>query len=198
MKRFFNKIILIFLLIIIQMIPVSNAVVGGSVNVDKTEVKQGETFNIYVTLDVVSEAYDIKFEVDKKELIATTEVVPTVSGNKLSGTNRIYLIQIDEAENRTKYPVGTKVACMRYKVSDTATIGDEVEIIVIGDIVGENNSENSIYESKKIKIVRKEKVEDEKQDDQDKKDDSSTDEKLPNTGKRDKINSANRCICSYN
>ena len=46
--------------------------------------------------------------------------------------------------------------------------------------------------------MRKEKVEDEKQDNQDKKDDSSTDEKLPNTGKRDKINSANRCICSYN
>lgn len=199
--RKIRKVIFLLLILMIQLIPVSNAAAGGTVSVDKTEVEQGSTFEVYVALNVISEAYDIKFNVNDSSLIEKTEVVNTIKDNKLSGNNRIYLVQIAEESSRTKYPVGTKIACMRYTIDDEAKVGSEIIISVSGDIVGENNSENTVNEEKKIKIVEKKEepktekpegkpkeetpeAEKPKIEDQNKKDDTIANKKHPNTGNK--------------
>lgn len=177
-----RRVIMLLLILMLQIIPISNAATGGTIGIDKTEVEQGSTFEVYVNLSVVSEAYDIKFEVNDSNLIEKTEVINTISDNKLSGNNRIYLVQIAEESSRTKYPVGTKIACMKYTVNDEATVGSEITVSVIGDIVGENNSENTLNEVKKIKVV--EKKEETKAQNSEEKDDTIADKNHPNTGNK--------------
>ena len=177
MRKNIIKIIGIFTILILQLVSISNAAVGAQAKKDVTEVEQGKTFDVYITLDVVSEAYDIKFNVNDSSLISKSEVVPTIEGNKLSGNNRIYLVQIDSAENRIKHQVGTKIACMRYTVAENAKVGSEIEVSVTGDIVGENNSQNTINDTIRVKVIEA------KKDNQKGKDPTTADKDLANGGK---------------
>ena len=181
MKKRLIKIIILSFVILIQYVSTCFASVGAKAKTDTLEVEQGATFDVYVTLDVQSEAYDIKFNLNEADLVSKSEVIKTIEGNKLSGENRIYLLQIDSAENRIKYPVGTKIACMRYTVAENASIGKTIEINVTGDIVGDNNSENSINEIVKVKVIEKSSEKDEEKK-KNETDNTLSNEKLPNTG----------------
>ena len=151
MKNKFLKLIVLTFLIILLYIPSSYAA-GATVKASKTEIKPGDTVELYVDLSTTSIGYDIKFSESNKSLISSSEVVSKIGQGD---TSRIYLIQIESEENRVKHPAGTRIATLKYKIADTAKAGDTLTINVKGDIAGESSAEkNTMDESVTLKVAQ--------------------------------------------
>jgi len=126
---------------------------GGKISTNKSKVKPGETFELYVELSENSTAYE--FNISEN----TSEVATKTIKNKIGegDANTIYLLQL--SENQKEYSAGTKVATLEYKVSDNAKDGDVIEITVKGKIAGITSEEKYEMEEKvKVTIEEQEEV----------------------------------------
>ena len=153
MKKIVVSIIALILIISMINVPISKADVGATVGSDKTTVKPGETFDVFVTLSSESIGYDITYSTTEgASAISKQEVISTIANNSVSGNNRIYLVQPTGEANRVVHNSGTKIACIRYTVASTATAGTKITINANGDIVGKLSEQNSVSGSKTVTV----------------------------------------------
>jgi len=176
-----KKITNILLLLIVFVLIGGSSVqaTGGKISTNKSKVKPGETFELYVELSENSTAYE--FNISEN----TSEVATKTIKNKIGegDANTIYLLQL--SENQKEYSAGTKVATLEYKVSDNAKDGDVIEITVKGKIAGITSEEKYEMEEKvKVTIEEQEEVfEPEKEDKPSKEDKTEVNkDSLPKTG----------------
>lgn len=148
-----NKVITIFMIMIIGMfLGMTNAyAAGATLNVNTTNVKPGDTFELNIALSSESTAYEINLSNDNSNLIESSELVSKIGeGN----TSKIYLVQLKAESERQVYSIGTKIATIKYKVSNNAKVGDKITIKANGDVVGKTSADkNTMNESITINIV---------------------------------------------
>lgn len=145
-----NKILSIVTIVLVTiMLGATNIYAeGANVSLSSNTVKAGETVELYINLSTESVGYDIKVNTNSS-LIESAELVNKIGeGN----TSRIYLVQL--SAQRTIYSSGTRIATIKYKVSNNAKEGDKITINVSGDIAGKNSSEkNTMNESLTLSVV---------------------------------------------
>ena len=156
MKNRQHIIFTIILVILIFFVSVNFNVVkaaGATLSVSKQTVAPGETFELYVNLSVQSIAYDIRVS-ETGDGIANKLLTNKVQNGE-GDASRFWLIQV--TADPTIHPIGSKIATIKYTLSDTAKVGDKITINVTGDIVGRNSDErNRMEESITITVGEKE------------------------------------------
>lgn len=150
MNRKISKILLLSIIGFMLFLPRVYADSPASVTLNKTEVKPGDTVEMYIDLKTESSAYDLKIDIDDKTLIKESEM-ETNTGN--GNLDRIYLVQVLPADQRILYPVDTRIATYTYTVADDITENKEIKISVKGDIAGATSSDkNSLDTSVTINV----------------------------------------------
>ena len=136
-------------LIFLNIINVFASTFPVSISTDSNRILPGDTVELYIDLETESVAYDIEIEVDNDDLIESSELVERLG---TGDTSRIYLVQFNKESNRTIYKPDTRIARLKYTISQNAKIGDKIEVTVKGDIVGKNSTEKNPFETS-IEIV---------------------------------------------
>lgn len=151
-KRGILKILFLSILSILLFIPNCYAVTSAAtVSSNKTEVKPGETVEVYIDLGIQSIGYDLKVSLNNKDLIKEREM-KTDTGN--GNVDRIYLVQVVPEAQRILYEPGTRLAVYKYTLADNITENKTLEITVSGDVAGKNSSEkNSVNEKISISVT---------------------------------------------
>lgn len=150
MKKIVLKVVVLFVIALFANL--SNVYAdGATVSLEKNSVKPGETVELYIELSTESIGYDIRITPTSSNLISSTELVNRIGeGN----TARIYLVQLASNSQKTVYQPGTRIATLRYKISDSAKAGDKIKIDIAGDVAGKNSTEkNTMSESVTVNIV---------------------------------------------
>ena len=151
-----NKIVIKILLLVFAILIYIPSVyaAGATVSTSTTSAKPGDTIEVYVDLSVGSIGYDLNVTLNNDNLISSSERTKAISEMDANKTNKISLIQVVSSENRIIYPVGTRIATIKYKIADDAKAGSSLVVNVKGDVAGTNSSErNTMDESVTIKIV---------------------------------------------
>lgn len=128
---------------------------GATIDTAKNVVKPGETVELDITLSTDSIGYDVKIEAANDGLIEKAELVSKIGqGN----TSRVYLVQLAPETERTVYEVGTKIAKIKYTISENAKDGDKITIKVTGDVAGKNSTEKNTLNESLVLTVEEEKT----------------------------------------
>lgn len=149
-NKILKKIILITIALIAIYMPKCFAA-GASISASTTSAKPGDTVEMYIDLTTPSIGYDLQISTDNSGLISASQVVNKIgSGN----TSRIYLVQLASSSDRITHPSGTRIATIKYTISETATHGSKITLNVAGNVAGESSSDkNTMNESITINIV---------------------------------------------
>ena len=152
MKQTILKICLLTIIAICIHIPFCYAS-GANVSVSKTNVEPGETIEMYINLTTESIGCDLNINIsENSNLISSAKLVSNITKGNAS---RIYLIQI---EDRKIFQPGTKIATIKYTISENAKEGDKIRINVNGEVAGKTSSEhNTMSDSAIFTVIKKEK-----------------------------------------
>lgn len=149
-SKLLKRIILITIALIVLYIPHCFAA-GANVSTSASTAKPGDTIELYIDLTTSSIGYDIQITTDNENLISASEVIDKIGSGDSS---RIYLVQLAGAADRITYPSGTRIAKIKYTISENATEGDKITFNVAGSVAGETSSDkNSMNESATISII---------------------------------------------
>lgn len=149
-----RKVIKIIILAIIMLLTVylpNSFASGATISTSTASVKPGETVELYIDLSTASIGYDINISVNDSSLIESSEVVSKIGeGN----SSRIYLVQLAAASERTVYPVGTRIAKIKYKIASNAPADSQITFTVTGEVAGETSQDrNTINETASVTVV---------------------------------------------
>lgn len=149
-NKLLKTIILTIIVLVSLYVPRCYAA-GASVGASTTSAKPGDTVELYIDLSTASIGYDLQISTSDDDLISSSEVVSKIGSGD---TSRIYLVQLAGSDDRTTYPVGTRIATIKYTIAETATVGSTLTLNVAGEVAGETSSDkNSMNESVTINIV---------------------------------------------
>lgn len=147
--------IMVSILIVLFLSITKSYATGAILSLSKNEAKSGDTIELYINLSTDSIGYDIKIEPQNSNLISSSEVVSKIGDGNAS---RIYLVQLKAENERQVYANGTRIATIKYKISDSAKVGDKITIKVSGDVVGKSSAEkNTIDETVTFDVVEEQK-----------------------------------------
>lgn len=153
MKNRVFIIVLIVIIGIILLIPNCFATTAGSISASKTKAEAGETIEIYIDLGIQSIAHDLKVSLSDESLVKSSNLASSIGTGTAS---RIYLVQVKSESERKVYEPGTRLATLKYTLSDNISENKSLIVTVKGDIAGLNSSEkNEIDESITINITPK-------------------------------------------
>ena len=166
MKNKVIKILIALMFSLLVYIPSCYAS-GATISTSGSDVTPGGTVNLYIDLSTKSVAYDIKVDVDNADYISESEMIESLPGTN-GNTSRFYLLQFASEEERKIYESGTRIANIKYKISENAKEGEKLTINVTGDIAGTSSEErNTMNESVTLNVVKK--VEEQKTEEEEKK-----------------------------
>lgn len=151
MKKIVLKTIMILLIVVLLNISKCYAA-GASLSLNNNDVTPGSTVELYVALTTESQAFEINVKpTTNSNLIETSELTSKIGeGN----TSKIYLVQVAPESERKTYTSGTRIATIKYKISNSAKAGDKITINVSGDVGGKTSEEkNTMNENITINVV---------------------------------------------
>ena len=154
LKKIFTIMLFTILVFVSSFSNVYGASEAATVSLNKTSAKAGEEVELYIDLGIESIAYDLKIELSDSSLIKSSELAEKIG---TGSTSRIYLVQVVPESERTVHPVGTRIAKIKYVLSDDIKEEKSLTITVSGDVAGTSSSDkNTISKAVTVSISPKE------------------------------------------
>ena len=156
MKRKLLELIILTLLVVLLYIP-SVYATGASVSLNKNQAKPGETVELYFDLTTTAVEYDVVINANDKSLYSSAQLVSDIS----KGNAESFALYQDGNASKKQYSSGTRIATIKYTISNKAKAGSKLELTIEGDVLDARGLRSKFDEKLTIDIVDQPTVPDE-------------------------------------